>query len=120
MSGHTPGPWAVEDIGANCLSIKALGGVPVGDGASDYYQRIGSATQRDPHPRFQGGIDRKVTAANARLMAASPEMLEALKSAKSTLVAFKFFPGHGNGWEEHDEAALQAVDAAIAKAEGQQ
>ena len=45
------------------------------------------------------------------------ELREALKSAKNTLVAFKFQPGPSNAWEEHDEAALQAVDAALAKAE---
>lgn len=78
---HTPGPWAVVDIGANCLSIKATGGVPTTDGVSrhsfDYYQSIGSVTQRDPHPTMGGGIPRAVTEANARLIAAAPDYHDA-------------------------------------------
>lgn len=52
-----------------------------------------------------------------RLHVVNGELLEALKLAKNSLVAFKFMPGHGNSWEEHDEENLKSVDAAITKAE---
>ena len=78
-AAFTPGPWVVEDLGANCLTIKATGGVHVEkdakDETRDYYQRIGSVTQRDPHPSLAGGISRKTTEANARLIAAAPDLL---------------------------------------------
>ena len=81
---HTRGPWQVEDLGANGLTIKATGGVHVEAGAKaetrDYYQRIGSVTQRDPHPSFAGGIPREVTVANARLIVAAPDMADDLAS----------------------------------------
>lgn len=45
------------------------------------------------------------------------DLLEALKCAKNSLVAFKFLPGDANRWEESDEANLAAVDRGIARAE---
>lgn len=56
-------------------------------------------------------------AAHQRIRDAAPDMLAALQQAKNSLVAFKFMPA-GNAWEDSDEANLQAVDAAIAKATG--
>lgn len=45
------------------------------------------------------------------------ELLEALKRAKDSLVAFKFIPGDANRWEASDEENLAAVNSAIAAAE---
>ena len=45
------------------------------------------------------------------------DLLEALKRAKDSLVAFKFLPGDANRWEESDEENLAAVNSAIARAE---
>lgn len=49
-----------------------------------------------------------------RLRAVNAQLLEALQRAKNSLVAFKFVPGERNAWEDHDEANLEAVNAAIA------
>lgn len=53
-----------------------------------------------------------------RIQAERDELLAALQLAKNSLVAFKFMPGIDGAWEDHDEANLLAVDAAIAKATG--
>jgi hypothetical protein len=69
---HTATPWTVEDIGANVLLIKSRA-VPVNESASsterDYYSRIASVTQRDPHPRHNGGISMTNCKANAEFIA---------------------------------------------------
>ena len=48
------------------------------------------------------------------------QMLAALRLGKNSLVAFKLMPGQSNAWEEHDEANLVAINAAIAAAEAAQ
>lgn len=68
------------------------------------------------HKRLEFAAE--VIAAHERIRDAAPDLLAALQLAKDSLVAFKFIPGAGNAWEDHDEANLQAVDAAIAKATG--
>lgn len=100
MSGHTPGPWVV------------LGSAFV-DAAEDYAIGV----------RFEGG--RQIIAeafgrhdwetalpskANARLIAAAPELLEALLVAHSHLEMHKLDISHAT------DAAL--IRAAIAKATG--
>jgi hypothetical protein len=75
----TPGPWAVKNFGSNCLLIEGqvqTSGAPAESNA--YYSCIASVTQRDEHPRHGGGISRKMCAANARLMAAAPDLYAAL------------------------------------------
>jgi len=108
---HTPGPWRVDDIGANCLFIK--GGVHVESGASaserEYYRNLATITQRDPHPRLDGGIHRKVTMANARLIAAAPELLEALRDTLALLEAY---------CGDAEPCTRDQARAAIAKATG--
>ena len=59
----------------------------------------------------------KAAAELRRLHAVNGELLEALQLAKNSLVAFKFMPGQGNSWEDHDEENLKSVDAAINKSE---
>jgi hypothetical protein len=67
-------------------------------------------------PESYGG-DYEGAAANARLMAASPEMLAALKTAAAAIN-----PSDRGGislmeWNERLKAATVAINAAIAKAE---
>lgn len=52
---------------------------------------------------------------NARLIAAAPELLEALKDARSMLSAVEVSDGEdGDPWDR----AISRIEAAIAKAEG--
>jgi hypothetical protein len=87
MTAHTPGPWRVGDAG------HTIFGAPDPDRAA---------------PAQVATLCRTVYSAraNARLIAAAPEMLEALR----------FVQEHGAVYPEGE--AGQRIRAAIAKAEG--
>lgn len=72
MAEHTPGPWRVEDIGSpeNTLHVIADNGAPSYD-----WQFL--ATVSDD---FEKGVDWGQTQANARLIAAAPELLTACEA----------------------------------------
>ena len=94
MSGHTPGPWRVEEIElfetGSGVQVVAADGTVIADNQTYYPQSL------DP--------------ANAHLIAAAPELLEALK-AMSHVEARD--PGHVESIR-----AFSLARAAIAKAEG--
>jgi len=81
---HTSGPW-----------VAALGNI---------HSQSANAIVADVHVRQVGVSDENERFANACLIAAAPEMLEALKSAEVVL-------GLGGNYEEQDR-----VRTAIAKA----
>lgn len=87
MSGHTPGPWTVNGFGGEFVVIARLlpDGVAVSAHTSKRIDEI----------------------ANARLIAAAPDLLEACRLSQDLLVALA-----GGG------EVLRKVGAAIAKAEG--
>jgi hypothetical protein len=90
---HTPGPWEVTK--------NAYGTVFVHGGET---QRTPVGT---PYKELIAGGDNYATLKfdNARLIASSPDLLEALKLAKDH--------------SELEDGILDIVDAAIAKAEGE-
>jgi len=98
MSKHTPGPWHTDIFSLQVLSENSLG-------ICQLQAQFGS----DPFPNYR---------ANARLISAAPDLLEALKM-------YELF---ANEAEEHGEtpvsrtllrAARSQARAAIAKAEGE-
>jgi len=98
MSRHTPGPWKVDehnDVGAEGRHVATLS--LYGDGSDD---------------------------ANAHLIAAAPDLLEALRTAEAALADIGDAdrePGDDVEWCERRAAeALPLVRAAIAKARGSQ
>lgn len=96
MSAHTPGPWVVTS-GYNGRTTVAMVRSP------DRTVCVEAATDAQP-PGFDA------TDANARLIAAAPELLKALKEAVA--VARVARDRHGRSlW-------VPAAEAAIAKAEG--
>jgi hypothetical protein len=98
-AGFTPGPWAAE-LGRNgSFSIEAeRGGIANG---------LLVLASRNEHPLMADQMH-----ANARLIAAAPELLEALKSLVHSLDESDLI---------HDDQrqAFNASKAAIAKATGQ-
>ena len=85
-TAHTPGPWTIS--GAS--TIKTLGG----------------------NKTYIASIAKNDRPANARLIAAAPDLLEALKALQRQALQ-----GNARGDEWMDEA-LELTRAAIAKAEG--
>ena len=90
MGGHTPGPWRiVERASINGARIAALDGTIIGG--------VSAAADKP--------LDQK--AADARLFAAAPELLEALQFADETFA--------GLSWDA-DGTTRKPIRAAIAKA----
>lgn len=88
MSGHTPGPWIIS---------RGMG-VQIA---------LDTGTPNEPSARFVAAVhDIPEREANARLIAAAPELLAALKHLLNASVGM-----HGS------EAELRAIEA-IHKAEG--
>ena len=100
---HTPGPWVVNTAGS------ALGGMPF---------EITEIYVYAPHTQDDTAICADVidpitqepSEANARLISAAPDLLEALKDLKAAIRSRGFIP---------TVRALAKTDAAIAKATGE-
>jgi hypothetical protein len=100
---HTPGPWGMETLRTSCGVCHKVGPWP-------HKWRAGetmSACIYDDYPSPPEGTDTML--ANARLIAAAPELLAALKAVADL-----------KGWTEQAPIAATGIQvmAAIAKAEG--
>jgi hypothetical protein len=96
MSTHTPGPWNA-DWDDNGQWYVAIGGLSVSGNA------------------LRGDSGECVESANARLIAAAPELLEA---ARLQVLNFERSDVSGNFLGDDDHEAWTALNKAIAKAEG--
>lgn len=94
---HTPGPWAITRYSTSDGQLRIV---------TDDNQALPLASVN-----YGDGITMKTTAANARLIAAAPDLLEALKK----VLAFAEAPVSMSA--DHD-GILAEVRAAIAKATG--
>jgi len=103
MSKHTPGPWSIHwgSSGNRCLEIHHEKTIVAH--ATDY------------------SIDGAERSANARLIAAAPELLAALEDSER-IISFALNNGMIMGRQhKHDaESHLDGIRAAIAKARGEQ
>ena len=117
----TPGPWSVEDIGANCLRVRGKVSIASDTPAisTGHYEAIATVTQREPHPRYGGGIDYDTRDANARLIAAAPDLYAAL--AEIELVLHPDADEHNplcqgtHTWDEVIGRIVERARAALAK-----
>lgn len=106
MTAHTPGPWVIypETDGTEICAVDRAPGLPI--------------RQRIAHP-----IIGKNWIANARLVAAAPELLEALRDVLAAERAGSRTPDTISGAEKQLDRIKEAVakaEAAIAKATGEE
>ena len=115
MSKHTPGPWALESVDTRCGSCHKIGPFPSAGVRSEVHACVYADQMR------LGIDDRNPVAAellaNARLIAAAPELLEALVQLEEAFCSVG--PGMTREDREDSRAALIAARAAIAKARGE-
>jgi hypothetical protein len=98
MSKHTPGPWYIEGGYLICTDDLEIGAVSSVDRGDDGKWCHGEATK-----------------ANARLIAAAPELLQA---CASIMVSIASKTKYLEGCDCADCQSIRLVYAAIAKAEG--
>lgn len=123
---HTPGPWKVSDkmmtdemvcrhdaIGAWVHSRRDIEGAGKLLATAQSNEPIGTGCNIG-HPQVES---RDEMLANARLIAAAPELLDALKGLFEHCTMIHRVWGDGSNQKEAD-AAIAAGKAAIAKAEG--
>ena len=102
MSAHTPGPWDVHYCAADTLEIH-----PLADEDGDTV--IADICPQDCREPV---TDAATRGANARLIAAAPELLAALRSARAWVAQYAELRGH----EAASASMLRVIDPAIAKA----
>lgn len=101
MSEHTPGPWATDAVGEYVFADGGSHPVAQVRGYGHYCKMFGDEEQ---------AVNRM--SANARLIAAAPELLEALESLYSRVRKDK----DAKKWWEYEQKMARA---AIAKARGE-
>lgn len=118
MSGHTPGPWRVVLYDCGDISHRDHNGPCPG---------VFAAPEHDCAIVHWDGFkqefwssangDQRQIEANAALISAAPDMLEALEAAVADLE--QTLRWRGEGWECSEDKLLGKARAAIAKARGE-
>ena len=97
---YTPGPWVPEvDRLRSNGAVMSIMVVAQGGGMPGVMVSCGAVEPRDY--------------ANAALIAAAPDLLDAVKDARNVLR----LADRSNAWREERERVVAALDAALAKAE---
>lgn len=113
MSAHTPGPWEACD-GAN-VSINEIATIVPNHVRRTFYDDKG----RRCHQFVADCNELPEAAANARLIAAAPDLLEALRAFVDRYVELVNCGDCGH-WNPEEETEVITARAAIAKAEGRE
>jgi len=106
VSAHTPGPWVLGNENNQCCDVEC------GDGRTSV-----SLNRFDSLMRDESHISRAERLANARLIAAAPDLLAALKGLRAAALSEYVSCDCPNA--SICRPSIKAADAAIAKAEGE-
>lgn len=110
---HTKGPWAFKSLGA--VSGKNAGLIQL----EQIVDNFGNEIARIDYSILSGSeLGHKHGEANATLIAASPELLEALRNAANTFYALRDHAQSEGLAGTVEQNAINAIIAAIAKAQG--
>ena len=115
MSGHTPGPWEIRYAANGCpytITTTASGNFDKMPG------RVGSQILRWGSFMLPSSAEAR---ANARLIAAAPELLEALEQiAAPAMVPLDQLPDadQPNGWRDVAVERIELARAVLAKVRG--
>jgi hypothetical protein len=93
---HTPGPWEIGDYDEELQAVRI---------------RAGGFVPLTPAVALAAGLDKPRAYSNARLIAAAPELLEALIQVRAAMPDRTFATAEA-------KLVIDMVNAAIAKAEG--
>ena len=106
MSTYTPGPWWIKEYEEGDYDGGPTGYIPVGIASSEAVEMVFDLAV------FVGTVDEQY--ANARLISAAPDLLEACKAARAYLV-----DGLGLAYDEdgNDTPEVLQLSRAIEKAE---
>lgn len=112
MSAHTPGPWLLSSYYSDALTVTDEQGFAIVEANTTvilqgYAEKLGIEHWADSPGVAYRDLNVDEQAANARLIAAAPELLVALRRAAELLARY---PKHDDAWNQ--------ARAAIAKAEG--
>ena len=109
MANHTPGPWCADDEGMYVFG-KSVGGCSMEEGEHMVAQIRGWG-----HLRYRGEAEAvEVQKANARLIAAAPDLLTALNDLLERYTSLVNCGDCGR-WDAEKEDTVIAVRAALAK-----
>jgi hypothetical protein len=122
VSEHTPGPWTLlsgfpEKIVPVAHKSRSLGGSINEDDDRDHFALVIATAERNRYSKFAHEISEEQARANARLMAAAPELLAALQGMVPPVLEWKE-QGDGTLLLSIHKNELRAARAAIAKATG--
>jgi len=113
MSKHTPGPWRIsyDHEGLPIVVAVAGGAVPI---RTPFREDAFSAD-----PRTRADFDTATVDANARLIAAAPDLLAALEDAEFLLRKIAINPKEAGAMVDSFRRSAEDARAAIAKATGE-
>jgi len=120
MSRHTPGPWTIQADKGRTFSDESVdhGGYRIDADHVEQLAYVWNFSDRfDPTTGQQDGtrpFGSHEAEANACLIAAAPELLEALSNAE------EFVNRHSEPWYMSGQALLSHIRSAISKATGDQ
>lgn len=108
-TNHTPGPWLIAGTTIYALTQYTGNSDTMRTHLADGINRFSARVSSD-NPERDGGAPPEEIQANARLIAAAPELLEALRLAEDLLSSY--LPSH----KPASLLNLNVIRAAIAKA----